>query len=310
MNCNRLIDTKNVLVLPSGTGNAICAIKRMKQLSLQKSVVVHTADIDELSAGRFLGDKFHKLEHRFEEEAFVDELDAVVDNNSIDLLLPTIDTILELVASRSFRCHVMVSPIETIRVTRDKLATQEMFPKHACHVEDPLGLDVRFPVVIKPRFGSGSLGVYIAKNPKELEFYTDITQNPIVQVLLPGKEYTVDCLSDSEGDLKIAIPRERIATKAGISVKTRVTENLYLVDTAVLISSRLRFNGLWFFQMKEDSSGMPKLTEINARMAGGMCAGTNLHELYLKMWLNEEIDWSKIVPKKETVVRYLEEIYT
>ena len=45
----------------------------------------------------------------------------------------------------------------------------------------------------------------------------------IIQEYLPGKEYTVDVLSDLDGNSLLAIPRERIEVKAGISSKGKIT---------------------------------------------------------------------------------------
>ena len=72
---------------------------------------------------------------------------------------------------------------------------------------------------MKPRFGRGSRDVYAATTEFELVYALDHVEDPIVQTRVLGREFTVDVLVDRDGALAGAVPRWRIETKAGISVK-------------------------------------------------------------------------------------------
>jgi hypothetical protein len=87
---------------------------------------------------------------------------------------------------------------------------------------------------------------------------------------LPGDEYTVDCFSDRERGLLFCAGRQRIRTKAGISMDSRPVEDEAFLHFARLISTRLHFHGAWFFQVKKDKMGAYKLLEIAPRVAGTM----------------------------------------
>src|SRR5690606_10590291 len=89
--------------------------------------------------------------------------------------------------------------------------------------------------------------------------------------LLPGKEYTVDCFTNKDGELLFSGARERAEIKMGISFKSfeyNLTEEIKSI--AEKINDKLNFRGLWFFQLKEDKQGKLKLLEVSTRTAGTM----------------------------------------
>jgi hypothetical protein len=164
-------------------------------------------------------------------------------------------------------------------------------------VEDIPGL----PVFAKPREGQGSVG---ARCVSSTQGVAEIGPDDIVTEFLPGKELTVDCLTDHHGKLRVVSPRERQRIMAGICVRgiTREADSR-LRDIAEKINARLAFMGLWFFQVKEDACGNYKLLEVAARCAGTMCItrarGYNLPLLSLYVGLKE--DFSVIKQSYEVV---------
>ena len=165
---------------------------------------------------------------------------------------------------------ILASSYDTAAICRDKKLTFDHFsdcefcPKIFSEAE-------HFPAFIKPRSGQGALGA------KKLSSQTDIPpdvdwDNNVICEYLPGKEYTVDCFTNSNGKLCAVLPRSRQRVCAGISVKGTdepLTDEIY--NIAETINSRLDFLGLWYFQIKEASNGRWKLLEISARCAGTMC---------------------------------------
>src|SRR5205823_13699461 len=51
-----------------------------------------------------------------------------------------------------------------------------------------------FPVALKPRFGSGSVGVHIVRDLDELHFYARRVPEPLLQEYVEGIEFTLDVL--------------------------------------------------------------------------------------------------------------------
>ncbi len=146
-----------------------------------------------------------------------------------------------------------------------------------------------FPVFIKPDRGQGSVGALKICDHQELRPFIDskgfFTDSLIVSEFLPGKEYTVDCFSDLNGNLMYASPRIRLSIKSGLAIETRVIKHAELSNWAKIISKTIAITGPWFFQVKEDVEGSLKLMEIGLRIAGGSAVqrlkGVNLSRLCL-----------------------------
>lgn len=65
------------------------------------------------------------------------------------------------------------------------------------------------PVFIKPIDGQGGKGTKIVETENDVPLEFDSNQY-IISEYLPGEELTVDCLSDSKGQLIAVSPRKKI----------------------------------------------------------------------------------------------------
>jgi carbamoyl-phosphate synthase large subunit len=305
-----------VLIIPAGSGMAVMAIKALKQ---DKDIIVMSADTDDLAPGLFLSHKGF-LVPPFGDATFFGRLKQLVKRERVDVIIPALDTILLPLSGEAenferLGVQVLVSGPETIKVTRDKWETYlrlkdvVAMPMSSIRVENSV---TAYPLFIKPRDGSGSKEVYTVNSHEELEFFYRYVRNPIIQEFLPGKEYTVDCLSDMKGELVACVPRERIQVRDGICTKGLTTENVQLEQMAKTISKKLKFKGTFLIQAKEDKQGLPRLTEINARIGGTMFPGSflegNFHTLAVRLAMGESISSPKI-RYGIFVTRYWEEIY-
>src|SRR5207245_8087297 len=124
---------------------------------------------------------------------------------------------------------------------------QEKKKKHEC-----LGIPipkiftkktVKFPCIIKPSFGSGGTGVSIVNNMHELESHLSKIENPIIQEFVEGTEYSIDVFSDLNGIPLSVVPRIRIQTESGISIKGVTLYDKTLIDYCDKISRKLRLIG-------------------------------------------------------------------
>jgi len=306
----------NVLVVPAGSGMAVAAIKALKQ---DKTIKIISADVNKLAPGLFLSHKGYIIPP-FDNRMFYSKLGKIIERENIDVIIPALDTILQEFSKRkkefeNMGTKVLVSEPKTIEITRDKWKTYNELekvipvPKSFIKIED---INIDYPLFIKPRSGSGSQWAYKVNSKKELDFFYDWIENPIIQEYLEGKEYTIDCLADMDGNLLLSIPRERIETKSGISIKGQIIRNEELKKMAKKVAQKLKFCGLFFFQAKEDKEGVPKLTEINARIAGTMClssfSGANIHSLAVRSCMGEKIE-IPTVKNGLYITRYWEEIY-
>ncbi len=163
---------------------------------------------------------------------------------------------------------IITADQRTSAICRDKektynaLANCDFVPKTFDKID-------HFPVFIKPKQGQGAVGAKLIKSAADIP---DVNLSEyVICEYLPGAEYTVDCLTDKNGKLRVASPRSRQRLMAGVSMAGE-TEALTpeIQHIANEINQRLSFNGLWWFQIKQNSAGKWKLLEISTRGAGTM----------------------------------------
>ena len=126
-----------------------------------------------------------------------------------------------------------------------------------------------FPFFVKPKSGSGSRGIKLVTDKRDL---SSIPRNGsyIAQTFLFGKEYSVDTYVSQDGDCLASVVRERIKVDSGVAVIGKTVLYPELSKAAERISKRLGLRYVSNLQFKEDVHGDPKLLEINPRFPGTM----------------------------------------
>lgn len=283
----------NVLIFPAGEVNSV---ELHQALSTCVNIKVFGASSVERH-GPYVFKNYIGGLPRILEPDFFDAFNTLLDNNKIDVVFPTHDSIAEFFSQNQERIKtkVIVAAPETSKVCRDKFLTYEHFKNDGfCPTLYHSSADIQaYPVFIKPSQGQGSVGAapcYSASDMESVDFSTYV-----VSELLPGEELTVDCITDRHGELKLAAPRSRQRVMAGISVASEtqaLTEEI--AHIAKTINAKLKFLGLWFFQIKKDVNGKYKLLEVATRCAGTMCLtrakGANLALLSVYAVLGNDID--------------------
>ena len=123
------------------------------------------------------------------------------------------------------------------------------------------------PWVVKPRFGRGSRDVLVVSDADELVWALRRVSEPIVQTLLPGREFTADALVARDGSLAGAVPRWRDETKAGISTKGRTFRDDALVEAIGRLLSAVGLTGPANVQGFVGDHGSFSFTEANPRFS-------------------------------------------
>jgi hypothetical protein len=149
---------------------------------------------------------------------------------------------------------------------------------------------------VKPDRGQGSKGAQ-KMNFEELQNHQKDkekqSQGLIITEFLPGREFTVDCFSSNQSEVKYCSPRLRVETQNGIAVSTEFFDLPDAYEFASKISSMLQVKGAWFFQLKEDQTGQLILIEVGLRVAGASrinrLRGVNLTQMHLFQEMGFEI---------------------
>lgn len=243
------------------------------------------------------------------DDAFPSALVEVAAREHIDLVFPAHDdvtvAVARLAADGRLPADAVGSPLPTTEVARSKRRTYAALGGSVAVPSlfgSPESLDDRsFPVFVKPDCGQGSRGARRVDDIDELRRCLAGDPSLVVQEHLPGPEYTVDCFTDRHGRLRYAAGRLRSRISNGISVRTVGVDDQRFAEIAAAINGSLQLRGVWFFQLKERSSGELVLMELATRVAGTMgwsrCRGVNLPLLTLfdRLGCDIEIEHNEVV---------------
>jgi carbamoyl-phosphate synthase large subunit len=271
----------NILVSSAGRRVALQRILRasLEELGLDGEILA--ADCRKASAAFHCADRAFVVP-RCDDPAFVPAMVELCRRERVDLLVPTIDPELPVYAAarRDFAAvgtTVAVSAPEVIRIASDKALTNSWLRDHgfpATAQLDPDAIrngpaDDEFPLIVKPRRGSSSVGLVVATDRRTL----DVTWTPdqVVERIAPGTEYTVDVLVGPDGFAQCATPRRRVEVRGGEVSKAVVERRPDVMDLALKVTSELpgAFGVLNVQLFVEDTGPERAIVEINSRFGGG-----------------------------------------
>ncbi len=155
-----------------------------------------------------------------------------------------------------------------------------------------------YPVMIKPRQGSGARSIHPAPDAEAAEFFVRYVQEPtMVQRLMDGPEFSIDCLSDLDGRCLNAIPRTMIESRGGESIKGTVIDDRELVDLGRRVVEALGVRGPCTVQVFRDLEIGLGITDVNTRFGGAFPApmyaalpGRTYPELIVRMARGETVE--------------------
>jgi carbamoyl-phosphate synthase large subunit len=250
---------------------------------------------------------------------FVDGIRRICADDSIDVVISTVDVELPpLAARRDELGAVLAAPsVATLAVTLDKWElAQRCAPLLRVPVTrllnaDGIALRWTFPVIVKPRRGAGSRGVRLVADRAALTAM-EPDEALIIQEHLPGDEFSVDVFAGADGGVVAAVPRTRTRVDSGVSIAGQTVHDEGLEQTAAAVARAIGLRGVANVQLRRDSEGVPALLEVNPRFPGALpltiAAGVDMPSLALDLALGVEIppsiDFIEIAN-----VRFLEDIF-
>jgi carbamoyl-phosphate synthase large subunit len=280
----------------------------------------------ELSAACAVADK-SEAAPALTDPSYTDFLCSFVRRHEIKLIVPTIDTELQLLSAardhiRDAGAILAVSSPGFLDICRDKRRTQAFFQERGITTprEVPLDNDPFLPLYAKPIDGSSSKDNYLIATPEDLYRYRPLLESTPGMIYMEAvnreewDEYTIDLYYDRDGRLRCAVPRVRLATRSGEVVNATTHRNdlvPLMFDTFGSIPGALGCITLQLFRHRD--GGRYIGIEINARFGGGFplsyAAGAN----YPGWLLREHLLGQKIATCNDwkaglTMLRYDQEI--
>jgi carbamoyl-phosphate synthase large subunit len=155
-----------------------------------------------------------------------------------------------------------------------------------------------FPVMVKPRQGSGARSIHRADDERAADFFVEYIDEPtMVQRYMRGPEFSIDCLCDERGRCLNAIPRTMIESRGGESIKGTVIHDGELVALGQRVVEALPVRGPATVQVFRDSEVGLGITDVNTRFGGAFPApmyaalpGRTYPELIVRMAAGEKVE--------------------
>lgn len=304
-----------VLLTGAGGAAAVSFIKATRD----ETVELYASDMDPLAAGLYLVPPTRRhLVLAGADPGFVSHILELCIRHGIDVLVPTVDSELLAVARAqdafaAAGVRLLLASTATLELCLDKLTLLR-----ACASVVPVGRHDAlngafsaegwdFPVMVKPRAGSGSRGIEKVTSPARL---SDLPHDGqlLVQEYLPGAEYSVDVLAAGDGRIIAAVPRVRLKVDSGVAVTARTLHDRELEDLACRVATRIGLRYAANIQFRRNAEGTPILLEVNARFPGTMPltvhSGVNMPLLALRDVLGQPPPDGPMPFRDVAVVRY------
>ncbi len=240
---------------------------------------------------------------RIADPGYVPALRALCDEHGVGAVIPLTDLDIETLAdarAAGALPEALVPGPETARATYDKFETHLLLgrlglpsPPTVLPGEAPAS----YPVMVKPRRGSGARSIHPATDREQMEFFARYVDEPVmVQRLMGGDEFSIDILCDLDGRCLNAIPRTMLESRGGESIKGTVIADPELIALGRDVVEALGVRGPCTVQAFRDRELGLGITDVNTRFGGAFPApvyaahpGRTYPELIVRMARGETV---------------------
>jgi carbamoyl-phosphate synthase large subunit len=240
---------------------------------------------------------------RIDDPGYVPALAEVCARHDVGAVIPLTDLDIEVLAqARADGLLPAFTPDpEIARATYDKYETHQLLlrlglpsPPTVLPGEQPES----YPVMVKPRRGSGARSIHLARDADEAAFFVRYVEEPtMVQRAMDGPELSIDCLSDLDGRCLNAIPRTMLESRGGESIKGTVVADAELIELGRRVVEALGVRGPCTVQVFRDREIGLGITDVNTRFGGAFpgplyaaLPGRTYPELIARMAAGETIE--------------------
>lgn len=176
--------------------------------------------------------------------------------------------------------------------------------------------ELMFPLVLKPRWGSGSIGIEFVNDYNELkEVYNNLLKKIkksilaiaskgdeyiLIQQKIEGQEYGMDVMNDLKGRNRNVSVKKKLAMRAGETDKAQTVDNPHIREIGKKLGDSLGHIGNLDVDVFE-KNGMYYILELNPRFGGGFPfsyeAGVNFPKAIIEWLKGNDVDDSMLQPR-------------
>lgn len=285
--------------------------------------LVHAGNSSPVSPAFYYADR-HVVTPLIYDDDYIPFLKRYCRENDIKLIVSLFDVDLMVLARHreEFAAQgvtVVVSAPEVIDICNDKWNTYVFCRDNGFNVpatyrslEDVKKAladgTINYPVMIKPRWGMGSIAVFEADNEQELDVFAEKVRRDIFnsylkyesavdeascvlfQEKLCGQEYGLDVIHDLKGAQKLTVVRKKLAMRSGETDCASVVRYPEVEETGTKLGEALGHIGNLDMDVFVVDK-VPYVLELNARFGGGYpfshFAGVDLPKAIVK-WIDGE----------------------
>lgn len=236
------------------------------------------------------------------DEIYIDFLLKYCQRENIRMVISLFDIDLPVLTKNKHRFNdlgiqLIVSDEAVTAICNDKWETYKFLksidlncPKTYKNLESAKGAlntgDLIYPLIVKPRWGMGSIGIMRADNEEELDvFYKKIKRElfstylkfessacpeecVIIQEYIQGQEYGLDVLNDLNGNYVTTIAKKKLAMRAGETDIAQIVRNDQFLNIATTLSKALKHIANLDVDCFIDNWGHVFVLELNCRFGG------------------------------------------
>lgn len=264
-------------------------------------------------------------------ENYIDVTLDICRRHNISLLLSLNDLELPILAANRAKFEaagvkIVVSSEKVIDICFDKfktaafvesigLLTPKTFVDYNQAVEAIKSGELHFPLVLKPRWGSGSIGIEFVEDFEELEMVYRLLHKKIkktilstaskgedyilIQEKISGPEYGLDVMNDLDGNHVAVSVKRKLAMRAGETDKAVTVDNEEIRCIGKRLGESLHHVGNLDCDVLE-RDGQYYVLELNPRFGGGFPfsyeAGVNMPKAIIEWALGHSVDSSILQP--------------
>ncbi len=235
------------------------------------------------------------------EDNYIESILTYCKANHIEAVISLFDIDLYVLAQNEKRFEensikLILAPVESVRICNDKWETYQVLsnlgiktPKTFLSVENAVEAvernEIQYPLIIKPRWGMGSMSVYkiddinelsvlYKKSKKEvfnsyLKYESSLTKDDsiIIQECLKGDEFGLDVINDLQGNYVKTFAKWKVSMRAGETDVGKTVENTQFEKIAISLSKKIKQLGILSVDCIV-ANNIPYVIEMNCRISG------------------------------------------
>lgn len=229
--------------------------------------------------------------------------------------------------------RLVLAPADFVEICNDKWSTYQFVlslglqsPKTYLHIEDVKKAiqqgEISYPIIMKPRWGMASMGIYKVENEVELEVFSEKCKRDIFgsylkyessmtadeaiiyQEVMTGEEYGLDVINDLDGNYIGTFAKQKVTMRSGETDLGRTADPAPFVEAMQTIAAQSRHEGILSVDCFKNEKGI-FIIEMNCRISGhyplAYLAGMNYPQLL--------VDWLRGLPTNKDLLKFETELF-